>query len=1327
MPKPVSDISFEAWIEDVFKSLAGLPKGTVVSTWNANLKKYFIIKVDAETQYSSPKEFDAYLFTESADTLRDIKGITVAINIKDLTEHPIETLKALGKKTIDDISNMDEAGADRMANTVEALVAGETSRKGKRDLTTPDNMTLYVLKKMGLDMTDSSGIIENVPGVGLRSRIQLISSDPRNGPTAAADEDRKIAEEGGNKYSKYKSYAGLAAALSGISGYVESGAPREFYYKNALTEFQRSTVREIGLDLEKILPTERVITTGPFLQGPVPMPASRLTTSTLLSELRSTIPVGSSGTLENFEDMLADPVRMNNALDLGSVGLDFATLSPDSQEILRGWVRSEVFTNTGVNEVGELTGPYRAAFTLDELSKGHSAGALYTNKYTYLDGVLQNEAYKHQILNEFRIRQRLPALRAEVTARVSGIELDKELDALNLAYRTPATRLGGLDEFVTNGHITAVQRDVIANRVRQAGDNARERLDSAARAMQIGTQLNFYGATEDLLNAIEEGNFLKTAFVSSRFFGLLPLAPGEMDSLKHVTALVDKTMKPIENVVKPIKSNISQAVGLTYDPKLKYKGLLTVEGKVSIGWDIEQIIAGKKVVKSHQLFVNAAEGKGLFGQFSATDIASKLFGQGQSSTLLVDIPGIAGPGGLPGFTTLNELFSPRASGAGLNIEVMMGRLYSASIDWVNSHAAGTPIVPNAYHQLATALGIITNDPIRTNENIHSLKDNIYNMSRHGRQLMAKVDAEGLPANMKWDFLKSIITENKAKQFTNGMMGILEAYSRYTNAFNTFLYKQIIWEQYTGSNLFLRGLVNTSKPIRAVLRGLGFSDGMTLAQRVSRFNIIQAAQGFGEKLLNASLGTASGGTANVFASQALRNIIVALSKSKFLASVIRSAALLAANASGIATAGLSYLLMAIGELGWAVGRNVLTFRFDRIGADVKVLVTKKLNTVKKIVWSISCLVLSCISLPLIIIFFIVATILAPIEGMGGAGSYNEIFASKMVKVEKSGVVDIPNKKITYTLKLTNIAKDANGNGVDIKITELRDQVSYTDSCTNGGNVNIFSTPNTQWGNARVNGNPKIPDINDIPNGGNISAGSSLTITYEIIDIKSTDDGTYTNSVEAIVEGEDSTKSGFATESNNIGGGGCNECPSGWPNSTGSISQGRGGSYSHQTAEAIDVVGDSSIRATHNGRIAIAQDETADCQQAKIERDVACSGSGTDANLCNLLKNSYFNSACAYGNYVKIEGSTGYISLYAHLQSIEDSIKAPGTSIQKGTAIGIMGSTGNSTASHLHYEFPPLNKFCNGYLVKMENVDGDSFIPITTDYCGGDDQPPCSTDW
>ena len=54
---------------------------------------------------------------------------------------------------------------------------------------------------------------------------------------------------------------------------------------------------------------------------------------------------------------------------------------------------------------------------------------------------------------------------------------------------------------------------------------------------------------------------------------------------------------------------------------------------------------------------------------------------------------------------------------------------------------------------------------------------------------------------------------------------------------------------------------------------------------------------------------------------------------------------------------------------------------------------------------------------------------------------------------------------------------------------------------------------------------------------------------------------------------------------------------------------------------------------------------------------------------------------YGNYVVINHNNGYWSLYAHLKKV---YVKNGQSVSKNTILGVEGSTGRSTGSHLHLE-------------------------------------------
>ena len=60
-----------------------------------------------------------------------------------------------------------------------------------------------------------------------------------------------------------------------------------------------------------------------------------------------------------------------------------------------------------------------------------------------------------------------------------------------------------------------------------------------------------------------------------------------------------------------------------------------------------------------------------------------------------------------------------------------------------------------------------------------------------------------------------------------------------------------------------------------------------------------------------------------------------------------------------------------------------------------------------------------------------------------------------------------------------------------------------------------------------------------------------------------------------------------------------------------------------------------------------------------------------------------NAGGYGNYVVIDHGNGYKTLYAHLLNNSIVVKA-GQRVSQGQKLGVMGSTGRSTGTHLHFE-------------------------------------------
>ena len=82
---------------------------------------------------------------------------------------------------------------------------------------------------------------------------------------------------------------------------------------------------------------------------------------------------------------------------------------------------------------------------------------------------------------------------------------------------------------------------------------------------------------------------------------------------------------------------------------------------------------------------------------------------------------------------------------------------------------------------------------------------------------------------------------------------------------------------------------------------------------------------------------------------------------------------------------------------------------------------------------------------------------------------------------------------------------------------------------------------------------------------------------------------------------------------------------------------------------------------------------------------CPGYYTLSSLFRENRTSYFKEKCcacgSYGNYVWLDHGNGKETIYGHLTSAGVQ---PGDTVKKGQVIGLVGSTGNSTGPHLHFE-------------------------------------------
>lgn len=77
---------------------------------------------------------------------------------------------------------------------------------------------------------------------------------------------------------------------------------------------------------------------------------------------------------------------------------------------------------------------------------------------------------------------------------------------------------------------------------------------------------------------------------------------------------------------------------------------------------------------------------------------------------------------------------------------------------------------------------------------------------------------------------------------------------------------------------------------------------------------------------------------------------------------------------------------------------------------------------------------------------------------------------------------------------------------------------------------------------------------------------------------------------------------------------------------------------------------------------------------------------------------------YGNQIEVDHGYGYITKYAHLQLL--AVKK-GQRVKRGDLIGYVGSTGGSTAPHVHYEIIKNGKKINPIQYIIQDVTDDEY--------------------
>lgn len=89
--------------------------------------------------------------------------------------------------------------------------------------------------------------------------------------------------------------------------------------------------------------------------------------------------------------------------------------------------------------------------------------------------------------------------------------------------------------------------------------------------------------------------------------------------------------------------------------------------------------------------------------------------------------------------------------------------------------------------------------------------------------------------------------------------------------------------------------------------------------------------------------------------------------------------------------------------------------------------------------------------------------------------------------------------------------------------------------------------------------------------------------------------------------------------------------------------------------------------------------------------------------------YAGANGGYGNVVYIDHGNGYQTRYAHQKYLNVKV---GDNVQKGDVLGYMGTTGNSTGNHVHFEVRINGNTVNPY----DYVFNGKQFPIAGDYTG-----------
>lgn len=1269
------DTSFLGFVEEFFKTPVNFPKNVYALYVKGKERTVTLVSVRSPQSNETDSSFISTFVAGGPEALKDVKGINTAVSAEDLFKNPLKTVKTLGEKTFKDITSLDEISSDKRSDVLEGLTKGTLSQRGK-DILSPQSDVVRNLKRLGLNLVNPDDLTETTPtittpGGEVRSAIQLLGTP--HAATAPSD-DRQLIEQNKKRDVKYKAYRDLAGGLTALAGYMETVKPRQKFYTETVTAYNRSVLSELGIDLDEVLPVKGKRGLDPSVN------AVRLhdTKGSFSDELYAGQRAFTTAN-ENLEDLLNNDTRLRKALSLSSGDpyndALWNNLDPTTKEVIKASLESE-FVNQGLYT--SLKGSAgKTAFETD-LGTGLTS---FVAKQKYIDptgkekdsglkeGIVERETNRRALEAQIKAQLNDPELKARI-ANAARIQVEKQsLLNLNQELGLPTGSITSLtDSRIPTSRLTDIQND-IAN----ASDRAIERHLAAVKSANVSNNLFFAATMNEFLESIEKGSFVETALISTRMVGMIPFVNAKLGSPEEYTQILDKVGIPgtalnvgrAVSKAAAIKTSVFAGLGVAFDevddvknlpliPKIANKltgGVASkaFEADVWVEWNRETARPG--FAQWTQTRIAPSQAEGLFGEWGVHDTFVKTWGE--EGSLFKSA----------GFTNPSDFNPEILLGDTARAQAFFADLKSGAENVMRTGNATTD-----FERLAKMIGLtdFVFDPstgapiIGANGLPQFLKFEAFekqfvkmNAPGGGFSLLERLgDATQTPGSFplnprdRWAFLTRILKEGKTGQLVNKSgnavkyIGLLNKYNRAANAAYIFFYRELLGGGYAGSNIFFKGVSKILKP----LRGLGFADEVLISEAISNWGMVKWFKGLSTKLFTMSENPALSTGRNLF--------LKALGTTG-----LKSLGFIASGAAGTMTAGLSYLISSVGEMGWAFAKSVLWDSRGRIDLAIKAsvaVVTNKIRTIKRLIMGVILLGLTCLAIPIIFTFAILA-ILSSLEPSTGGGAYSDVVGSKKIAVEKTAVQTGDN--IEYKITITNITDKSTDPSIppqDITITSFTDTLNYAKSCAAGGGiVDVTSDPSL--------GSITLPAIGSVPKT-TLAPGETTEVGPFTLRGISPDDGTYLNSVEVLIDGDD--KKGEDTVSTKIGIGGCAVCPAGWPTQPFTLTQGAQTYDSHKNAEALDLASGigQAIRATHNGIAYTFSNKCSDDDHSKV---------------------------CGYGNYIEVVSPLGFSTIYAHMVGFEVNNKRE---VAANEIIGYMGTTGNSTGSHLHYEFKNTSVQC-----------------------------------